>query len=313
MKSSITLVFSACFLLMFSSCKDENKPIQNTDLQEHKTSGEKLKKAQPLSQDFKDYWYQGEAEITSYALEQARYGEIRKGTAVLVYVTEPFLKSEQVKADQASSNSIPVLKLNATKNFNTGIYPYSIMQSVFYPAANNQHALKVTCSVQEWCGQVYIQLNNRSDFEVRSHSYFEGEADEEFDFNKNILENELWTQLRIDPKSLPTGNVEIIPAFEFLRLRHIPFKAYNASAELTQDRYTLSYPELNRSISISFNPKSPFDIISWEETFISGQGEKAKELTTKATRMKSIKSDYWNKNSNADASLRESLGLKQKQ
>jgi len=293
---------------MFVSCKDSEPSSQTTDAKTD-TPKESLKKAEALSEEFKAYWYQGEAEITSYALEQARYGEIRKGTAVLVYVTEPFLKSDQVKADQESSKNIPVLKLNATKNFTTGIYPYSIMQSVFYPVANNQHALKIACSVQEWCGQVYAQLNNRSDFEVRSHSYFEGEADEEFNLNKNILENELWTQLRINPKSLPTGAIEIIPAFEFLRLRHIPFKAYKASAELSANRYTLSYPELTRTISITFNPQSPFDILSWKETFISGQGDKAQELTTKATRIASIKSDYWNKNSNADSGLRESLGL----
>ncbi|MBJ7879992.1 septum formation inhibitor Maf [Gelidibacter salicanalis] len=308
MKLSTTLLFVTAFCLIFISCKNEENTQQHTEKQEDKAP-QTLRKAEPLSEDFKAYWYQGEAEITTYALEQARYGEIRKGTAVLVFVTEPFLKSEQVKADQPSSKNSSVLKLNATKNFNTGIYPYSIMQSVFYPVSNNQHALKISCSVQEWCGQVYMQLNNRSDFEVRSHSYFEGEADEEFSLNKSILENELWTQLRIDPKSLPTGNVDIIPSFEFLRLRHIPFKTYSASAELTQNTYTLTYPDLNRSFSITFNPQSPFDIISWEETFISGQGNKAQELTTKATRIKSIKSDYWNKNSNADIGLRESLGL----
>lgn len=296
------------FILFLGSC-DEHKSMQKADHATAEPQVEQLPKPEPLSEAFKAYWYQGEAEITSYKLEQARYGEIRKGNAVLVFVTEPFLKSEQVKADQASSKNTSVLKLNATKNFNTGIYPYSIMQSVFYPVANNQHALKIACSVQEWCGQVYTQLNNRADFEVRSHSYFEGEADEEFNLNKGILENQLWTQLRINPKSLPTGNVDIIPAFEFLRLRHIPFKAYSASAELTQNQYKLTYPELNRTLQITFNPQFPFDIVSWEETFISGQGEKAKELTTKATRIETIKSDYWNKNTNADSGLRESLRL----
>ena len=34
-----------------------------------------------------EYWYAGEAEITSYELNQARYGEIHKGKAVTVFVT----------------------------------------------------------------------------------------------------------------------------------------------------------------------------------------------------------------------------------
>jgi hypothetical protein len=34
----------------------------------------------PLTEEFKKYWYAGEAEITSYTLKQARYGEMRTGT-----------------------------------------------------------------------------------------------------------------------------------------------------------------------------------------------------------------------------------------
>lgn len=306
MKVSCSLI---CAYLVFSillSCKEETgQKTQNIT----PSSAVEMPSAQPLSDEFKAYWFDNTAEISSYTLEQARYGEIRNGNAILIFVTEPFLKEEQVKADQLTNTNIPVLKLNATKNFHTGIYPYSIMQSVFYPLANNQHALKISASVQEWCGHVYTQLNNRSEFEVTSHSYFEGEADESFNLEKAIVENELWTQLRINPKSLPTGDLEIIPSFEFLRLRHIPLKAYAASAELKPGLYTIIYEDLNRSLSITFNPQFPYEITSWEESFISGTGDSAKMLTTKATQIKTIKSDYWNKTSNDDFSMRESLGL----
>jgi len=263
-----------------------------------------------LSSEFKDYWYAGSAEITSYKLEQARYGEIRDGEAVLIYVTEPFLPKVQVKADGNYEENIPVLKLNATKNFNTGIYPYSIMQSVFYPIANAQHALKVSCSVQEWCGHVYSQLNNRDQFEITSHSYFEGEADEEFTLEKDILENELWTQLRIDPKSLPTGTLEIIPSLEFIRLKHIELKAYKVSAERSENSYTLSYPELNRSLTIHYEAVFPYKITGWEEQVKSGYDDSAQVLITKATRLKTIQSEYWTKKRIADENLRETLQLK---
>ncbi|MEZ4803473.1 MAG: septum formation inhibitor Maf [Gelidibacter sp.] len=302
-------LFVLALFVCFSSCKDSNSSKDLLEIDIPEESIEPLSKPQPLSQEFKNYWYGNEAEITSYQLEQARYGEMREGTAVLVYVTEPFLREEQVKADEDFPSNIPVLKLNTTKKFNTGIYPYSIMQSIFYPVSNNQHALKVSCSVQEWCGQVYAQLNNRTEFEVMSHSYFAGEADEDFSLDRSILENELWTQLRINPKTLPTGSVEIIPSFEFLRLRHVPFKAYSATAQLTDSTYAISYPDLDRRLTIHFNAEFPYDITGWEETFISGFGDKAKKLTTKATKLQTIKSDYWNKNSNADNPLRESLGI----
>ena len=54
-------------------------------------------RAAALSQEFKDYWYSGEAELTRYELEQARYGEIHRGDAVLIFVTEDFRTDKQVK------------------------------------------------------------------------------------------------------------------------------------------------------------------------------------------------------------------------
>ncbi len=263
----------------------------------------------PLTQEFKRYWFAGEAEISSYQLEQARYGELRQGKAVLVYVTEPFLPDKQVKAEHSDTSTMTVLKLNATKTFNTGIYPYSIMQSTFYPLGNNAHAFKVSCSVQEWCGHVYTQINNRDSLEVTSHSYFENEADERFKLEKAIVENELWTKLRIDPNALPTGALDIIPALEFNRLRHVPIKAYKAFATLEKQVYTLEYPELKRSLSITFNPEFPHDILKWEETIKSGPDTNSTPLTTKATKLKTIKSPYWQKNSNKDEVLRDTLQL----
>lgn len=303
----LTLIFCFTFFL-FNSCK-ENKPETSNTIAISETKKEMQTAKTKLPKEFKDYWYNGEAEITSYKLEQARYGELREGTAVMVFVTEDFLPEQQVKADNYNESNIPVLKLNATKNFNTGIYPYSIMQSTFYPVANNQHAIKVTASIQEWCGHVYAQLNNRNDFEIMSHSYFQGEADQNFNIEKTWTENEIWTKLRIDPKSLPTGELKIIPSLEFTRMRHQSIKAYDAIANLETESYTMSYPELNRTLKINFNPRFPYDILGWEETLESGFGTSTKTLTTKATKLSSINSAYWNKNKNADESLRENLKL----
>ncbi|MBD3890861.1 septum formation inhibitor Maf [Olleya marilimosa] len=293
------LIFIALLIL---SCKEQPKTDTKTTYNQVESITEKTKlPAFKTNKQFNDYWYSGQAEITSYQLEQSRYGEIRKGTAVLVYVTEPFLKNDQVKADQNNPSNINVLKLNATKKFNTGIYPYSIMQSTFYPVANNQHALKVSASVQEWCGHVYTQLNNREQFQVTSHSYFQGEADQNFNLEKNILENQIWTQLRIDPNSLPVGNIKIIPSLEYTRLNHKPLKAYNAFAENKPGQYTLKIKDLDRQLTIKYNPSFPYTIQSWEETQNGN--------TTKATKIKTLQSDYWNKKSNSDLELRQTLGL----
>ena len=234
---------------------------------------------------------------------------MRDGNAVLVFVTEDFLPDVQVKADNYSKDNIPVLKLNATKNFNTGIYPYSVMQSTFYPVSNNKHALKVSASIQEWCGHVYAQLNNRDDFEIMSHSYFQSEADQNLTLDKVITENQIWTQLRINPKSLPTGNINVLPSLEFLRLKHVKFKALKANAKLDNETYSIYYPNLDRTLTINFTETFPYDITGWEETYPDGYGQNAKMLTTKATKIKTIKSAYWGKNYNTDEVLRETLGL----
>ncbi|MEB8328826.1 septum formation inhibitor Maf [Flavobacteriaceae bacterium KMM 6897] len=316
MKLSFNLKFYIYFLalatLSFASCRKVT-PKENTKVTESKIQNIEAPKKE-LSEAFKKYWYAGTAEITSYRLEQARYGEIREGEAVLIYVTEPFLVNKQVKADRSNPENIAVLKLNTTKKFLTGIYPYSIMTSSFYPVDNNGHAVKISNSAQEWCGHVYAQLNNREEFEVMSHSYFESEADQEFNLTKTILEDELWNKIRVDPKSLPTGSLQIIPSMEFTRLRHKEFKAYEATVTLTNNgrlsNYTISYPALDRTLEINFSKDFPHTIENWSETAVSGFGPGAKQLTTRATKIKTLNTPYWQKNHNSDLFLRDSLGLK---
>ena len=314
MKPSIS-TFSTSFLLLILlviGCKKENNRETSTDAAATTKTKEQYPK-NPLSEDFKKYWYAGDAEITSYKLEQARYGEIRDGHAVLIYVTEPFLPKEQVKANGSNPENISVLKLNATKKFLTGIYPYSIMSSTFYPVYDNQHAIKTSLSVQEWCGHVYSQLNNREKFEFTSHSYFEGEADQSFSMDKTILENEIWNKIRVNPKNLPLGDISVVPSLEFIRLRHQELKAYKAKGNISSKdgitSYSLSYPELERTLTINFTSDFPNSIESWTEEFKSGFGPNAKSMMTSASKIKTLKTAYWGQNENKNQILRDSLGL----
>ncbi|TAI48628.1 septum formation inhibitor Maf [Flagellimonas allohymeniacidonis] len=305
---STTLFLGAC---MGKTADSSKEMALNNEIVANEKAEVAAKK--PLSQDFKKYWYAGNAEITSYELEQARYGELRQGTSVLIYVTEPFLSQKQVKADRNNATNIPVLKLNATKKYLTGIYPYSVMSSTFYPVYDNQHAIKTSLSMQEWCGHVYSQLNNRDAFEFMSHSYFESEADQEFKLEKEVLENEIWTKIRIDPNDLPEGEFKMIPSLEYVRLRHTELKAYDVTASLTKQNglstYSITYPQLERTLRINFDSNFPHSIESWTEEFRSGFGPNAKVMTTSAKKLKSLKSAYWGQNGNDDLVLRDSLGL----
>ena len=264
------------------------------------------------SDDFK-YWYNNEAEISSYELEQARYGELHKGHAVLVFVSEPFTTKTWTKSDQPKKGDISVLKLNFVKKFNTGVYPYSLMTSTFFPFTNGEYSLKISSTSQEWCGHTYMELLNKDKFQISSFSYFEKESHQEMTLKKAPLEDDIWSKIRLNPTDLPTGRAELIPAFTYLRLMQQPLKAYqcNISTESNGDMiiYTIKYLQLERILTISYEKEFPHKIISWKETYQSGWGANRKMLTTTARLKKSIMSDYWNKNSNKDVVLRDSLGL----
>jgi hypothetical protein len=288
------------FLFVFCSNVDTKKTVPN--LKKEIYSFKKDSK-------FNAYWYQGKAEITSYELTQARYGEIHQGTAVHIFVTEDFLPENQVKADSKNAKNVPVLKLNSTKKFVTGMYPYSLMTSTFSPIDLNQQAIKISFSSQEWCGNTFAQLNNRANFDIDFHSYFESDADRKKTLKKNILENELWNQLRISPESLPVGNIDIIPSFEFLALHHKEIKAYKAEVSLTKEGkykvYRLKYAKLKRTLTIKITAAFPHIIESWEEKLT----KKRQTLITNAKKIETIQSAYWRKNGVGDVKERKELGL----
>lgn len=261
-----------------------------------------------------EYWYSGKAEITSFKLNQARYGELREGTAVMVFVTEPFSPSSNTKADTPKDDNVSVLKLNQTRNFTTGIYPYSIMTSSFFPFKKGDYSLKLSSSSQEWCGQTYMELRKkRANFEVDVDSYFEGESYEKQSTDVSYLEEDIWSMIRIRNKDLPLGTHSVYPSMMFTRLLHVEYRPYQCN--LSRDNggethwYTMEFPELDRTIKIEYEAKHPYKIIGWEEIYFSGYGNKRKKLKTTATRMKTINSDYWNKNSLADDHLRKELNL----
>lgn len=302
MKKLLKLIVTLLLItnLTFCSKTDAKKNI--------KTNIPSTKKTENNSQ-FNDYWYQGRAEITSYKLTQSRYGEIHEGTAVNIFVTEDFLPEKQVKADYQNENNISILKLNSTKKYLTGIYPYSIMTSTFSPINTNKKAIKISFSAQEWCGNTFVQLNNRDSFDVDFHSYFESNADKKLSIKKDVLENDFWNLLRINPYKITKGRYKVIPSFEFLALNHQQIKAYDAETNLIEKDesiyFSVFYPTLKRKLTIKLTKEFPYTIESWEETFT----QRGKKLTTKAVKIKTIKSAYWNKNGVADIKERKELGL----
>lgn len=270
-----------------------------------------------LNAGFGDYWYQGKAELASYDLEQARYGEIRNGNAVLIFVTEDFSRSKQVKLDYPIKNDsdvLKILKLNATRKFLTGIYPYSTMTSVFTPIYQNDDdkSVKLTTSIQEWCGHTFLQANlDKNKYHVEGHSYFESEGEQNYESPAILMEDEVWNLIRLNPDELPTGTFDLLPGSLYCRFSHKDFKGYRATASLKdmadgEQVYKIQYLELDRTLKIIFERSFPHRILGWEESYPN----EGTMMTTRGT-LKQVKQlDYWNKNKSDDVELRKALGLK---
>ena len=267
-----------------------------------------------------DYWYQGKAELNTYDLQQIRYGEVHPGQVSLIFVTEDFLTDEQVKNDNYSNpNSTPVIKTNLLRRFTTGIYDYSAMTSVFTPTdlGTQPHTLKVTTSVQDWCGQTFTQLNRRGgEWNMQLRSYFEKEGDVNESLGADFLEDEIFNRIRTAGSDLPTGEHRVIPSTGYLVMMHKPYQAARANlslgeyagAEFSGDAlraYRIVYPKLEREVEIVFDAAAPHVIRGWTETYPS----RGKTLTTVAKLTKQAIEPYWSQNSLADGYRRAELGL----
>ena len=262
-------------------------------------------------ESFGDYWDRGMAEVARYELSQSRYGESREGHAILVFVAEDFRRDTQVKDERGApaAQSVRVLKLNRIQRFTTGIYDYSLMQSVFTPVDRDADPLtiKTTTSVQDWCGHVWAQLNlDDGAYRFTGHSYFEAEGDEAFEVPAVFLEDGLMNQIRIEPRALPTGELDVIPGMFDSRLRHRRPRAERAIASLrdgpnVEERlYELRYAS-GRRVEVTFERARPHGILAFRE--IVGR------QVTEARRTHVEQTAYWNRSSRRYGSERSKLGL----
>jgi hypothetical protein len=279
--------------------------------------------------DFWNHWGDGQAELATYDLTYPRYGELREGTAVTIFVTETFSDEARVKADpgvHAKSDEFPVMKLNLVQDFATGIYDYNMMTSVFVALASRHGrgagaASKVSFSSQEWCGQVYHQiLPGEESLRHQVHSYFDGEADQNNTLSypeKGLLEDVLlhWARGLAAPFLTPgeERDVTVLRSTESSRILHRPLdwapgrlSRGSATKEITVPAGTFEVETLRveiggddaRTWTFFVDTEKPRLIVRWEST----DGRRADLVA--ATRMK-----YWEMHGNHDEDALATLGL----
>jgi hypothetical protein len=213
-------------------------------------------------QDFWAHWGDGKAELNGYRLTQPRYGQSRSGTAVLIFVTEDFSDSLRVKADPGkhpASDVYPVLKLNVVRDFQTGIYDYNTMTSVFARVSAGWPLAKVSFSSQEWCGQVWHQLTPRNGKLLGTyHSYFDGEADGQDDLalpKDGVFEDALPVLLRgWNGQYLKPGESRTIPFLPSL------FRSRLAHKRLAWGKATITRAAAPADVKV---PAGTFKAVTW--------------------------------------------------
>lgn len=274
-----------------------------------------------VSGGIQEHWGDGKAELNGYQLTQPRYGEERAGSSVLVFVTEEFTRDQRVKSDGGHRDEFPVMKLNMVRDFNTGIYDYNTLTSVFVPLDESLPrgmATKVSFSMQEWCGHVYDQLViEKGRYRRLSHSYFDGEGDR--DRVVPIPEGAVFADAvpvlirGLAGEWLTPGETREVawhPPLMDQRMAHVVATWQSASvmrSASTQPRevpagtfevqtWTVNVGALTTSYEVEV--AAPHRLIYWERS----DGESGALTGT-------LRSSYWEKHANSDVSLRAELGL----
>lgn len=201
--------------------------------------------ARGVDAEFWDHWGDGQAELAGYRLRYPRYGTVREGTAVAIFVTEEHAAAERVKHEdpaRGAGDVLAVIKLNLVQDFSTGIYDYNLMTSAFVALAPHDRLpawgpVKVSFSSQEWCGQTYAHaLFDAAAVRAVSHSYFDGEADRELRLDRaagGLAEDALllWARGLASPRLEP-GEKRTLPllrSLERARLEHLPLDWHRAT------------------------------------------------------------------------------------
>jgi len=238
----------------------------------------------PAAGGFWQAWGDGRAELTGYDLVTPRYGTPRKGEMVLIYVTEDMDRRTWIKDDRGdlpAEYRVPVLKLNQVLEFRTGIYPYSVMTSVFSPVSGGDgepfSPAKVSLSAQEWCGHVFHAIwPVGSTFRSEIHSYFssEGDAEEEVAVDRNALyEDALLIQIRELDGPFAGGadwSGALVPTLWGRRKEHVPLRPVPATIRRSAaardgvpvHRFVLSYPGTTRTFDVE--QAAPHRILGWK-------------------------------------------------
>jgi hypothetical protein len=220
---------------------------------------------------------------------------------------------------------VRVIKLNDIRKFNTGIYDYSVMTSVFASVEQKKNiprfaAMKVAFTSQEWCGTVFEQtLRKNGAYENSIFNYFESEGTASYRFeHADTVETEenLWIHVReLRGPILEEGRskpIAVIPSAWSRRKSHTPPAIIPGTLVKGTQRHIRTAIGHKKAVPFTWllngkrtlvwvEAKYPHRIMQWEEP----DGSTGKILASR-------REPYWKKNDNKHEYLRGLLKLSDK-
>jgi hypothetical protein len=285
------------------------------------------------SRTFESHWQDGRAELDGYRYKVVRYGQERLGQAVMIFVTEPFSETRHVKVDDPRRNprdTFEALKLNFVRDFQTGIYDYSTLVSLF-SRSSDFSAVKISFSAGEWCGHAYEETDfERHRIVDRLSSYFEGEsAIRTLQRKKDgIAEDQLFILLRdlrggalLEPGGKRTVPFLSSPFYRRLGHRHIGWgtadierRARSEGIQVPAGRFDCDVYVVRASDGREgrfwIERAHPKRVIRWSWTPpASAQGRMARDGCDSGELAGSMRVPYWQLNAEGNETYLRELGL----
>jgi hypothetical protein len=257
----------------------------------------------PPSPAFATYWPLHKTELNYYRLSQAQDGQLHSGKAVLSFTSDT--------TSVEKSGSFPAFSTNLNRTFHVGRNDYSLLTSVSTPINNPAfpRSVQAVSTEQSWTGQRVIQLIlQNGGYQISTDST--GAVNKGYTVDPVVLEDEIWSLIRINPAKLPVGKVSLLSGSLTAQLRRRKLMPMLAQISLTDyegvlypgeylQAYTIKYPTNDRTLMIIFERLFPHRIMGWEEIYQS----KDNLLTTRAVLQKTVQTDFHQANSVVDSTL----------
>lgn len=170
-------------------------------------------------------WDDGRAEVCAYRVAWPRYGEERRGSALLILVKEPWAPDLAVKADAPRADGFEVLKLNHVRDVRTGIYEYHQMASVFLDRRRGG-LVKMSTTSSEACG---ITTGEVVDGRLATRSYFDGQGARETAYPGGLPDDGLPALLRELIAGEAPREIEVFPSLLAARLPELEPRRWRLS------------------------------------------------------------------------------------